>query len=98
MLFSLPQEIVSLCVGEPDFQPPPAVRKATIEAAESGKTKYTAVFGMEPLREAICTDLRRRKKLQYEPNQVVVSNGAKQVIYESVLSIVKPGDEVCQSS
>ncbi len=97
-IFFPSQEVVSLCVGEPDFQPPPAVLKATVEASERGITKYTEVTGMVSLREGICTDLRIRKKLGYEPNQVVVGNGAKQAIYESVLAIVKPGDEVRQLS
>ncbi|CAN0408992.1 unnamed protein product, partial [Laminaria digitata] len=71
-VFALTQEmkargerVVSLCVGEPDFQPPPAVIEATIAAAQEGNTKYTGVTGTMDLRKAICADLVRRKVLPY---------------------------------
>nr|AIT70231.1 aspartate aminotransferase [Saccharina sculpera] len=100
-VFALTQEmkargerVVSLCVGEPDFQPPPAVIEATIAAAREGKTKYTGVTGTMDLRKAICADLVRRKNLEYAPADILIGNGAKQAVYQAVLAVVRPGDEV----
>ncbi|CAM9889614.1 unnamed protein product, partial [Sphacelaria rigidula] len=59
-----------------------------------GKTKYTGVTGDSGLRQAICEDLSRRKNLKYAPEEIVVANGAKQAVYEGVLAVVRPGDEV----
>ncbi|CAN0470832.1 unnamed protein product, partial [Discosporangium mesarthrocarpum] len=56
--------------------------------------KYTGVTGSLDLRQAICKDLARRKGIQYTPDEVVVANGAKQAVYEAVLAVVRPGDEV----
>eukprot|EP00752_Nemacystus_decipiens_P018308 g16424.t1 len=88
------ERVVSLCVGEPDFQPPPAVIEATAAAAKEGVTKYTGVTGNVDLRRAICADLVRRKNLTYAEGDVVVANGAKQAVYQAVLAVVRPGDEV----
>nr|AIT70246.1 aspartate aminotransferase [Sargassum thunbergii] len=88
------ERVVSLCVGEPDFKPPPAVISATATAAQEGATKYTGVTGSLDLRQAICDDLSRRKNLAYTPGDIVVANGAKQAVYEGVLAVVRPGDEV----
>ncbi|KAG5176607.1 aspartate aminotransferase, partial [Tribonema minus] len=88
------EPVVSLCVGEPDFAPPAAVIEATAQAARAGMTKYTGVTGTAPLRAAICADLLRRKGVQYEPAEIVVSNGAKQDVFQAVLAVVRPGDEV----
>nr|AIT70244.1 aspartate aminotransferase [Sargassum hemiphyllum var. chinense] len=88
------ERVVSLCVGEPDFKPPPAVISATATAAQEGETKYTGVTGSLDLRQAICEDLSRRKNLAYTPGDIVVANGAKQAVYEGVLAVVRPGDEV----
>ncbi|CAN0223238.1 unnamed protein product, partial [Hapterophycus canaliculatus] len=88
------ERVVSLCVGEPDFQPPPAVIEATAMAAREGVTKYTGVTGTVDLRKAICADLARRKGLTYSAGDIVVANGAKQAVYQAVLAVVRPGDEV----
>ncbi|CAM9869274.1 unnamed protein product [Scytosiphon promiscuus] len=88
------ERVVSLCVGEPDFQPPPAVIEATAAAAKEGVTKYTGVTGTVDLRKAICADLARRKSLTYSAGDIVVANGAKQAVYQAVLAVVRPGDEV----
>ncbi|CAM9285261.1 unnamed protein product [Ectocarpus sp. 12 AP-2014] len=88
------ERVVSLCVGEPDFQPPDAVIEATATAAREGVTKYTGVTGTVGLRRAICADLARRKNLTYSEGDIVVANGAKQAVYQAVLAVVRPGDEV----
>jgi len=89
------EKVTSLCVGEPDFPPPKAVLKATVDAVNSGQTTYTAVQGTMALRTAISKDLHRRKDTQYDPNtEILVSNGAKQSMYQAVLALCGPGDEV----
>eukprot|EP00607_Mallomonas_marina_P009867 CAMPEP_0182419076 /NCGR_PEP_ID=MMETSP1167-20130531/3471_1 /TAXON_ID=2988 /ORGANISM="Mallomonas Sp, Strain CCMP3275" /LENGTH=397 /DNA_ID=CAMNT_0024593683 /DNA_START=297 /DNA_END=1490 /DNA_ORIENTATION=+ len=86
--------VYSLCVGEPDYDPPDEAIKATGEAAINGYTKYTSVNGDASLREAIAADLLQRKQTGYTPEQIVVSNGAKQAVFQGLLAVVKPGDEV----
>jgi len=88
------QTVYSLCVGEPDYQPPDEVLEATAAAARSGNTKYTAVNGEIGLRVAIAKDLSERKHTSYTPEQIVVSNGAKQAVLQALLAVVSPGDEV----
>ncbi|GMI01119.1 hypothetical protein TrVE_jg4639 [Triparma verrucosa] len=87
-------DVTSLCVGEPDFPPPRAVLDATIQAVEGGETRYTAVTGTAQLRAAIAEDLRGRKGLDYKDTEILVSNGAKQSVYQGVLAFCGPGDEV----
>eukprot|EP01041_Mallomonas_annulata_P004197 gene4197-8348_t len=87
-------KVYSLCVGEPDYDPPFEVIQATGEAAANGHTKYTSVNGDADLREAIAKDLYQRKNTKYTPEQIVVSNGAKQAVFQGLLAVVKPGDEV----
>lgn len=88
------KEVFSLCVGEPDYQPPEVVIEAIQEAAIQGVTKYTAVSGTAELREAIVHDLSSRKGLSFTADQIVVSGGAKQSIMQALLCTVKPGDGV----
>mmetsp|Transcript_49187 Transcript_49187/g.96145 ORF Transcript_49187/g.96145 Transcript_49187/m.96145 type:complete len:462 (-) Transcript_49187:1587-2972(-) len=88
--------VTSLCVGEPDFDPPQVILDATVEAVTSlGMTRYTAVAGTIELRRAISGDLAKRKGTEYDPvSEIVVSNGAKQSVYQALLATVGPGDEV----
>lgn len=88
------QKIYSLCVGEPDFQPPDEVIQATVQAARDGDTKYTGVSGNANLRRAIAADLWSRKHVKYSPDEVVVSNGAKQAVLQAMMAVVSPGDRV----
>lgn len=88
-------EVTSLCVGEPDFPPPQAVLTAAAKAISDNETRYTAVTGTAPLRQAIADDLLQRKKVSYDPNtEIVVGNGAKQCVYQGVLATSGPGDTV----
>jgi len=88
-------EVTSLCVGEPDFPPPPAVLEATIAAVRNGDTTYTAVTGTNALRRAIARDLKVRKGVEYNPlTEIVVGNGAKQSVYQGILAICGEGDQV----
>ncbi|GAX16021.1 bifunctional aspartate aminotransferase and glutamate/aspartate-prephenate aminotransferase [Fistulifera solaris] len=87
--------VTSLCVGEPDFLPAPAVLDALAAAVKEGDTRYTAVTGTLALRKAIAADLERRKGVKYNPaNEIVVGNGAKQSVYQALLATSGVGDAV----
>jgi bifunctional aspartate aminotransferase and glutamate/aspartate-prephenate aminotransferase len=87
--------VTSLCVGEPDFLPPPAVLEAITDAVTNGDTRYTAVTGTLPLRQAIANDLQRRKNITYSATtEIIVGNGAKQCVYQSILATCGVGDKV----
>ena len=84
------ESVTSLCVGEPDFLPPQAVLDAAMAAINDGDTRYTAVTGTAPLREAIAADLKRRKGLEYNPQtEIIVGNGAKRHRRRSVIGHVE---------
>ncbi len=87
-------KVVSFAAGEPDFDTPVHIKEAAIEAIRAGKTKYTPVAGTGSLREAICAKLKADQRLDYKPEQIVVSAGAKHSLYNAVQVLVQPGDEV----
>ena len=88
------QEILSLNVGEPDFDTPETARTAGIAAIQEGFTRYTSTNGTADLREAIAAKLLRDNGLPYAPDEICVSTGAKQAIFEAVMAICNAGDEV----
>jgi len=88
------KDVIGLAAGEPDFDTPDHIKQAAIAAMNAGKTKYTAAAGTPELKAAICAKLKRDNKLDYKPNQIVVGNGAKQVIFNALLATVNAGDEV----
>jgi len=88
------QSVVDLSLGEPDFNTPDIVKNAAKTAIDNNFTFYTPVSGYLDLRKAICSKLKRDNNLDYAPEQIVVSNGAKQSIANAILSLVNPGDEV----
>lgn len=87
-------DVVSFGVGEPDFNTPENIIAAAIIAMKNGYTKYTETNGILPLREAICKKLKDDNNLNYKPEQIVVSNGAKQCLANVFFAILNPGDEV----
>lgn len=87
-------DVISLSLGEPDFDTPQHIKEAAKKALDDGFTKYTPVPGLLELREAICTKMERDNDIKVSPNQVVVSNGAKQSIANIFLALLDPGDEV----
>ena len=87
-------DVISLSLGEPDFDTPESLKQAGIDAINANDTHYTPVAGTVRVREAISKKFKRDNGLDYAPDQIVVSNGAKQSIANVVLSIVNPGDEV----
>ena len=87
-------DVISLSLGEPDFNTPDFIKLAANEGIAQNYSKYMAVNGYEDLRVAISAKFKRDNKLDYKPSQIVVSTGAKQSIANVVMSIVNPGDEV----
>lgn len=87
-------DVINLSIGEPDFNTPDFIKDAAIQAIHDNHTHYAPVSGYCELREAIAEKLTRDNHLQYSPEQIVVSGGAKQSIANAVLSLVGPGDEV----
>src|SRR5690625_3580027 len=88
------KDVISLSVGEPDFGTPPHVRQAAIEAIEAGQTRYTPVDGTPELKQAVIDKFRRDNSLDYRPEQILVSTGAKQSLYNLIQALVSEDDEV----
>src|SRR5580658_6622740 len=88
------RDIISLSVGEPDFDTPDNIKEAGIAAIRRGDTKYTVFDGRMELKEAIAAKFKRENGLDYEPTQVSVSSGGKQVLYNAMVATLSPGDEV----
>lgn len=87
-------DVISLSLGEPDFNTPDHIKQAANKAIEGNFTFYTPVNGYLDLREAICQKLKKDNQLNFHPDQIVVSTGAKQSIANVVMSLVNPGEEV----
>ena len=88
------KDIISLSLGEPDFNTPDFIKDAAIEAVNQNYNSYSPVDGYAELKEAICTKFQRDNGLTYQPNQIVVSTGAKQSIANIAQVLLNPGDEV----
>ena len=86
-------DVISLSIGEPDFDTPAHIKEAAKKALDDGFTKYTPVPGIPELREAICTKFKRDNDLTFTPNQIVVSNGAKQSLHNLCQALLNEGDE-----
>jgi len=86
-------DVISLSLGEPDFDTPKHIKKAAKDALNHGVTKYTPVSGSLELRKAIVEKFKKENNLIFDPSQIVVSNGAKQSIYNLCMSILNPDDE-----
>lgn len=87
-------DVITMSVGEPDFNTPDFVKEAAKKAIDENYSKYSPAAGYLSTREAICAKLQRENGLSYTPAQIVVGNGAKQELCNSVLSLINPGDEV----
>src|SRR4051794_12752081 len=87
------KNVISLSQGEPDFDTPRNVKDAAIRAIEAGETKYTDVAGTPVLRRAIADKFRRDSGIEYEPEEIIVSTGGKQVIFDALLATLDQGDE-----
>lgn len=87
-------DVINLTVGEPDFDTPEEIKEFAIKAMKDGYTKYTEEKGMKNLREIICEKLEKDNGLKYDPEEIVISNGAKHSLFNIFLSILNPEDEV----
>ncbi|MHC2106258.1 pyridoxal phosphate-dependent aminotransferase [Methylobacterium sp. CM6246] len=87
-------DVISLSVGEPDFDTPDHIKQAAIEAIHRNETRYPPVSGIAPLREAIVRKFKRENGLDYKVSQTIVGTGGKQVLYNAFLATLNPGDEV----
>ena len=87
-------DVISLSLGEPDFNTPDFIKEAAKEGIDQNYSKYMAVNGYEDLRTTICDKFKRDNDVSYNINQIVVSTGAKQSIANVALSLINPGDEV----
>ena len=88
------ESVVSFGVGEPDFNTPEHIIAAAKKALDDGQTKYTPSSGLMPLRKAICEKFKKDNGLDYEPSQIIVSNGAKHSIFNACYAVLEEGDEV----
>jgi aspartate aminotransferase len=89
------RDVIGLGAGEPDFDTPDNIKQAAIKAILAGKaSKYTAVEGLAELKAAVVRKFKRENNLDYKPNQIIVSTGGKQVLYNALMVTLNPGDEV----
>ena len=87
-------DVVSFGAGEPDFNTPAHIGQAGIDAIHNGQTRYTPAAGLPELRKAVCDKLKKDNRLEYEPAQVIISNGAKHSLINTFMAILNEGDEV----
>jgi aspartate aminotransferase len=87
------RDIISLSAGEPDFDTPNNIKAAAMAAIDAGQTKYTDVAGTPALRRAIAAKFKRDSGIDYAPEEIIVSTGGKQVIYNAMVATLDPGDE-----
>jgi aspartate aminotransferase len=88
------EDAISFGTGEPDFETPDAIREAAIAAVRAGFTRYTPSSGMPPLREAVAKRLRERNGIPMDASRVIITNGAKQALYEAFHCLLDEGDEL----
>lgn len=87
-------DVISFGAGEPDFDTPEHIKKAAIQAIQNGFTKYTTTSGIIELKEAICKKFERDNNLRYKTENILVSTGAKQCLYNLIQVLINPGDRV----
>ena len=88
------RDVISLSAGEPDFDTPANVKQAAMRAIEAGETKYTDVAGTLKLRRAVAERFRQDHGIDYAPEEIIISTGGKQVIFNAMVATLNPGDEV----
>jgi aspartate aminotransferase len=89
------RDVIGLGAGEPDFDTPDNIKQAAIKAIQAGKaSKYTAVEGLAELKQAVVGKFKRENNLDYKPNQIIISTGGKQVLFNALMVTLNPGEEV----
>ncbi len=87
-------DVIGFGAGEPDFNTPENIRREGIRAIEEGLTRYTPASGIIELKEAVCKKLKKDNNLTYNTDNIIVSSGAKHAIFNALMAIINPGDEV----
>lgn len=87
-------DVINMSVGEPDFNTPDHIKEAAKQAVDNNYSRYSPVPGYMDLREAIVAKLKKENQLDYTPSEILVSNGAKQSVCNTVMALINPGDEV----
>jgi aspartate aminotransferase len=87
-------DVIGLSAGEPDFDTPEFVKEAAIQAIRDGMTKYTAVDGIAPLKQAIIAKFKRDNGIEYTPKQITVNSGGKHTLFNALVATIDTGDEV----
>ncbi|WP_336288222.1 MULTISPECIES: pyridoxal phosphate-dependent aminotransferase [unclassified Bartonella] len=93
-LKALGRDVIALSAGEPDFDTPNNIKNAAIEAIQRGETKYTPISGIPELRQAIAAKFKRENNLIYQPEQIIVGTGGKQILFNALMATLNKGDEV----
>ncbi|WP_455480403.1 pyridoxal phosphate-dependent aminotransferase [Bartonella sp. B12(2025)] len=93
-LKALGRDVIALSAGEPDFDTPDNIKNAAIEAIRRGETKYTPISGIPELRQAISAKFKRENNLLYQPEQIIVGTGGKQILFNALMATLNRGDEV----
>ena len=88
------EQVINFGVGEPDFNTPAHIIQAAKDALDAGYTKYVAAAGLPKLKKAIVKKLKVDNNLEYDPSQIIISNGAKHSIFNAIYATINPGDEV----
>ena len=88
------KDVVSLGAGEPDFPTPTPIQDAACEAIRTGKTRYTAPVGILEVRKAVAEKLKKENGIDYAPEQIIMTSGAKHAVFNALAALVNPGDEV----
>lgn len=88
------KKVISFAAGEPDFDTPENIKEEAISALNKGFTKYTASSGIPELKEAVIEKLKKDNRVEYKPSEIIISTGAKQCLFNTILTICDPGDEV----
>ena len=92
------KNIISMSAGEPDFDTPKTIKEAAIDAINRGETKYTAVDGIDDLKQAVIDKFKNDNNLNYEKGNISIAPGGKSIIFNAILSTINPGDEVICSA
>ena len=88
------EKVINFGVGEPDFNTPEHIVQAAKDALDKGYTKYVAAAGLPKLKKAVVKKLKAENGLEYDPSQIIISNGAKHSIFNAIFATINPGDEV----
>ncbi|MFC1745240.1 pyridoxal phosphate-dependent aminotransferase [Candidatus Riflebacteria bacterium] len=88
------EDIISFCTGEPDFFTPDPIKRSGIQAIQQNKSFYSPISGISPLKAVICSKFAEENSISFEKDEIIISNGAKQILFNALAALINPGDEV----